>query len=200
MIFNEHNIYIVFRKVKIMGTQDRRIRKTRTILKNSLIELMNEKSVKHITVKELCEKADINRGTFYLHYKDVFDMLEKIEEEFFQELSSIIEVYAKDMSVSKKPFLKELFAFIKENKNFCLVMLSGHGDIGFLKMLQNYLHDTTMKVYGKNTPTAEHYYYFLIYGCIGLIENWLTTNTKESPEEMASLSENIILNGIKQYL
>ena len=61
-----------------MGTQDRRIRKTRAVLKSSLLSLMKEKSVKHITVKELCDKADINRGTFYLHYTDVFDMLEQI--------------------------------------------------------------------------------------------------------------------------
>jgi AcrR family transcriptional regulator len=183
-----------------MGTQDRRIRKTRAILKNSLISLMNEKSVKHITVKELCEKADINRGTFYLHYKDVFDMLEKIEEDFFKELTEIVEVYAKDMSIPKKLFLENLFSFILANKSFCLVMLSGHGDIAFLKRLQNYLHNTIMTSYGKSTSTAEHYYYFLIFGCIGLIENWLTSGTQESPAEMASISENIILNGIKQYL
>ena len=61
-----------------MGTQDRGIRKTRAVLKNALLSLMKEKSVKHITVKELCDRADINRGTFYLHYADVFDMLEKI--------------------------------------------------------------------------------------------------------------------------
>ena len=57
-----------------MGTQDRRIRKTRAVLKSSLLSLMKEKSVKHITVKELCDKADINRGTFYLHYTDIYQM------------------------------------------------------------------------------------------------------------------------------
>ena len=69
-----------------MGTQDRRIRKTRAVLKNALLSLMKEKSVKHITVKELCDRADINRGTFYLHYSDVFDMLEKIEDDMFSDL------------------------------------------------------------------------------------------------------------------
>ena len=59
-----------------MEIQDRRVRKTRAILKQSLITLMKEKSIKHITVKELCEQSDINRGTFYLHYSDVFDLFE----------------------------------------------------------------------------------------------------------------------------
>ena len=50
---------------------DRRVRKTRALLRQGLIGLMREKSVQDITVKELCEACDINRGTFYLHYTDV---------------------------------------------------------------------------------------------------------------------------------
>lgn len=57
---------------------DRRIRKTKTALKNGLIELMLEKNINDISVRELTEKVDLNRGTFYLHYKDIFDLLEKI--------------------------------------------------------------------------------------------------------------------------
>ncbi len=73
-----------------MGTQDRRIRKTRAVLKSSLLSLMKEKSVKHITVKELCDKADINRGTFYLHYTDVFDIEVQIDDFLFRYLDEFL--------------------------------------------------------------------------------------------------------------
>lgn len=56
---------------------DRRVRKTRKLLKECLIRLLKEKRVQDITVRELTDMADLNRGTFYLHYKDVFDLLEK---------------------------------------------------------------------------------------------------------------------------
>ena len=60
---------------------DRRVRKTRRQLRECLITLLKEKKVQDITVRELTDMADLNRGTFYLHYKDVFDLLEKTEAE-----------------------------------------------------------------------------------------------------------------------
>lgn len=63
---------------------DRRVRRTKTLLLQGLIQLMDEKDVKDISVKELSDLADINRGTFYLHYSDVYDMLGQIEESLFR--------------------------------------------------------------------------------------------------------------------
>lgn len=63
--------------------KDRRVRKTKKLLENALAELLSEKPLKSITVREIAERADINRGTFYLHYKDVYDMAEKIQNEIF---------------------------------------------------------------------------------------------------------------------
>ncbi len=58
---------------------DRRVRKTRRQLKECLTRLLKEKKIQDITVRELAEMADINRGTFYLHYKDVFDLMDQIK-------------------------------------------------------------------------------------------------------------------------
>ena len=63
------------------ATVDRRVRKTKKILRECLTQLLKEKKIQDITVRELTEMADLNRGTFYLHYKDVFDLLEQTEEE-----------------------------------------------------------------------------------------------------------------------
>lgn len=72
--------------------EDRRIRRTKRLLIQALTKLMQQKQVNEITVKELTDLADINRGTFYLYYKDIFDMLEKIENEFFGKLEGIIDL------------------------------------------------------------------------------------------------------------
>ena len=66
--------------------KDRRIRKSKEALKNSLIELMKEKPVNNITVKELVLTADLNRSTFYNYYCDIPDMLQKLEMELYNEL------------------------------------------------------------------------------------------------------------------
>ena len=67
------------------STVDRRIRKTKQQLRQSLTALLKEKPIQDITVRELADLADINRGTFYLHYRDVYDLLNQIEEELLGE-------------------------------------------------------------------------------------------------------------------
>lgn len=180
--------------------QDRRIRKTRATLKSALISIMSSKSIKHITVKEICETADLNRGTFYLHYRDVYDMLEQIEDDFFNELTSIIDSHKNEISNTKEPLLEDLFCFTKNNKDFCRVMLSERGDIGFVRRLLEYLYKRMSSLYMENSPKTEHSCYFIIYGCIGLIENWLETDTNETAEEMAILASRLITNGIAPFL
>ena len=66
---------------------DRRVLRTRKMLLEGLTDLLKEKDIKDISVKELADYADINRCTFYLHYKDVYDMLEKIEIEFVDDFN-----------------------------------------------------------------------------------------------------------------
>ena len=61
-----------------MTGKDRRVRKTKTQLKAGLARLLKEKGINEITVTELTEQVDINRSTFYLHYRDIYDMMEKI--------------------------------------------------------------------------------------------------------------------------
>ena len=71
--------------------EDRRVRRTKKLLTQALTELMQQKQVKEITVTELTDLADMNRGTFYLYYKDIFDMLEHIEDNMFQALNEILD-------------------------------------------------------------------------------------------------------------
>ena len=67
-------------------SNDRRIRYTRYALQNALIACMQQKPFNRITVREICETADINRSTFYMHYKDIYELLDEIEEQVYQEI------------------------------------------------------------------------------------------------------------------
>lgn len=69
---------------------DRRVRKTKAQLRAGLAKLMQTKSIKEITVKELVDEVDINRSTFYLHYTDIYQMLESIEDELEGEINQIV--------------------------------------------------------------------------------------------------------------
>ena len=186
-----------------MVNSDRRVRKTKAILRKNLITLMKDKSINSITVKELCEKADINRGTFYLHYKDVFHMLEEIEKELFEEFQH--KLLSHEISPNKadaKPILQDIYTFIAQNSDFCMVSLCERGDMVFVKKIVSLIYEKGYSDWSsifktKDKDLFDKYYSFILYGAIGLIDHWLKNGLKESPEYMAVLTENIILNGLK---
>ena len=186
-----------------MVSSDRRVRKTRDVLRKTLINLMKDKNINSITVKELCEKADINRGTFYLHYRDVFHMLEEIEKELFKEFQEMI--FSHEISPDKadtKPILEDIFTFIAQNSDFSVVVLCERGDMVFVKKIVSIIYEKGYNDWSnifktKDKDLFDKYYSFILYGAMGLIDYWLRNGLKESPEYMAVLTENIILNGLK---
>lgn len=69
--------------------KDRRVKRTKKMIRDALSELMKNKTFEEISVTDITTKADINRGTFYLHYEDKYDLLEQSEEEIIQEINNI---------------------------------------------------------------------------------------------------------------
>ena len=89
--------------------EDRRVRRTKKLLTQALTQLLQQKQVNEITVKELTDLADMNRGTFYLYYKDIFDMLEKIEDELFENLNGIFALRENtEVSEQARPILRDV--------------------------------------------------------------------------------------------
>ena len=108
---------------------DRRIKRTRYLLVHALTSLMLKKSIKDITVKELCESVDINRGTFYLHYKDIYDMLEQTEQGLLEQFEQVFKNYHPDHTPDfPYPLFVEIFQIIDQNSNLCCALLSPNGD------------------------------------------------------------------------
>ena len=107
---------------------DRRIRRTRTLLTNALILLLKTKSFHDITVKELCETADINRGTFYLHYDDIYDMMGQLEIEIVTRFEEVLALHSpEELGSDPNDLLYDLFVFIEEGADLCQALLvRGH--------------------------------------------------------------------------
>ena len=69
---------------------DARVRYTLKMLKDSLLRLLEEKPINKITVKEVCERAELNRATFYLHFSDCFELLESIENDLLRDFETAL--------------------------------------------------------------------------------------------------------------
>lgn len=183
-------------------TQDRRIRKTKLALKEGLLELMTEKTLNEISVRELTEKVDLNRGTFYLHYKDIFDLLEQIEDETFVKFNEIVNSYPTgSLNGDPFPLVRDIFTFLKENTALMKVLLGPSGDPAFIARLKKVIWEGCFEHWefplNKNkTKELAYFYRYTLGGCIGIFETWLQNGLTESPDEMAALVKSIILEGV----
>ena len=200
-------------------TLDRRIRKTRRVIRQCLTELLKTKRIQDITVREISEKADINRGTFYLHYRDIFDLMEQIENELLEELEDVLNHFkASDILSNPALVFTRVFQLVKENSDMVGILIGQNGDINFVNRLKDIVREKCLKDWmelfrpgadrsqkiscgSKNTAlddsAFEAYYSFTVTGCIGLVQYWLDSGLKETPEQLAALVEQIISKGLR---
>ena len=182
---------------------DRRVRKTRRQLRECLISLLKEKKVQDITVRELTDMADLNRGTFYLHYKDVFDLLEKTEAELQDEFNQLVLKHdAVDLKQRPAVIFNEIYSLVYENADLIEILLGEIGDLTFVNRLKKLIREKCLKdwmeVFRTGNPAVfDAFFSYIASGCVGLVQYWLQTGLKETPQQMAKLTEQIITQGIE---
>lgn len=185
------------------NTADRRVRKTRALLRQALIRLMRQKSVQDITVKELCAVCDINRGTFYLHYTDVAQLLHSIEDELLVEFERVLEHLTPESTLSGEapsPAMRSMLELLAENEDLCRVLLCHNGDLAFVEKVKNVVHQRVFDAWGAQFRShglgADYAYAFIVSGCIGMLQYWLEQPQPMPPREMAAIMENMIAKGV----
>ena len=184
------------------SSTDRRVRKTKKQLRLALMELLAEKSAKSISVREMTERADINRGTFYIHYRDVGDLLQRLEDEMADRLTALCKDHKpEDSTWEQFPFLRDLYHFILDNADLCRVLLGPNGDIAYTNriccILRDYfLYDFLSQFYPGDRQRLNHFCSFIVSGNLNLALSWLRDGGQESPDEMARLAGSIIMGGV----
>ena len=179
--------------------ESRKTRYTQMVLKDSFIELMKEKPISKISIRELCEVADVNRTTFYAHFTDQYQLLQSIEDETLSWVKEIIAGFSgkkdRDDFIDN---IEEVFKYLIENRNHIRVLMSEKGDIDFQRNLLTVIYEQcgiwlSNDLYA-DAAKSELYSVFLINGSIGLIQHWLKTGLKETANEMAEIIYNMAYN------
>ena len=187
--------------------QDRRITRSKRALRAALIELMEERGFDGFSVNDLCERADLNRGTFYNHFHDKEALLDTLEDEVMCHLECF-QAQMQNLTVRELlkyrarkrplPFLVELFDYLREQGDFMHAVLGPGGDIRFgprlrdsvcTNLIQSILHE---RYRNDPEPFVRYYVAFYASAYLGVIERWIETGMHESSEEMALIAMRLL--------
>ena len=185
-------------------SHDRRVRKTQTAIKDALITLLEKKRFEEITIQEISDLADVNRSTFYTHFIDKYDLLDKMENEKIDEIRSFLESSKNDDE------LKISESQLRETIDFVINSIGEHLD--FYKLMFNLGKESNLheKLYELLTGHLNHvvndndkigdiqFPYFMSYvsgAGLSLIRHWVEDENRISKEELIQHFYEIVNNG-----
>ncbi|MBB6729856.1 TetR/AcrR family transcriptional regulator [Cohnella sp. CBP 2801] len=193
------------------NTTDLRVVRTQQAIRDALVELIEEKGFEAMTVKDITSRARINRGTFYAHYQDKYDLMTKCEEEIMVRLSKLVkktipsvtsELQHSPPRLAIYPLVIAIFEFLNEHSRFMKAALGTKGDMTFQTRFKDFFRETML---GNRPDVLIHEEeclvpppYFATYvgsAHFGVVQQWLESGRKESPEEMARILTTILVHG-----
>ena len=164
--------------------ESRRIQMTKALIRTALVELMGEKNFERITIKELCERADVNRTTFYLHYADQRSVLNDVKEEVCRKTVAMIA--ASDFS-DPTDFVEQFLKYIKENdRQFRILFMNDEGDSFRFALMDAVAKELLPMLPTSADPQRDAFgLAYLMAGSLSIIIEWMKTNYERSPRDMA---------------
>ena len=185
-----------------INDNDIRVRRTKKLLRKGVAELGKTKSVNKITVKELTDLVEINRGTFYLHYKDVYDLVDSIENELCEEFDQkVLTVTPDDILHRPVDVLETFFDYFKTHRDIINVLMGENGDAKFVYRFGELMNVKILELFKQIFPnmSMERYdfaYNYGKFGYVGILHCWATQYPHLSSREIAEKTLSLNLGGL----
>lgn len=173
---------------------------------NALITLLNKKDFELITVKEICELAEVNRSTFYLHYDNSYDLLketiEAVYKDFFSRFSddgyreiNLKEKSDEELFLITPNYLMPYLEFVEDNRKLFFIMYEKNEMMGAEKTYEKWFKEIFGPILTRFGVSQEEQPFIMIFyleGIIGIINEWLARDCKESKETIISIIQKCI--------
>ncbi|MGN0998337.1 MAG: TetR/AcrR family transcriptional regulator [Faecousia sp.] len=172
-----------------MDNLDNRVRYTKAVLQQALLKILERKNIDRVTIKELCEEAKVNRGTFYLHYATPNDILMEIEQEFIDENMAYFSTYFHEGYEMSQ--LNGLFAYITKNQKIGRILMGKNGNPRFLERIRNMMRPSIVDGWCLEFPNyrrkdLDYVYDFIFSGSMQLILSWIEDDKGMTAAELAN--------------
>lgn len=182
-----------------MMKENRRIVLTKRLLKESILDLLKDHSISKISVKEICENADVNRTTFYNYYTDQYALLNEIEQEALDQTNEFL---SKLKNENAQTDLLEIFLnYIKEDRGIFQILLCNNVDNTFQYKLMDITTNQLKAEFNFNISKAEkeYVYQFVIMGCLSMIQKWVSNDFDQPEHELAELIVKLVGYGTDAF-
>lgn len=185
---------------------DPRVLRTRQLLRDALLDLIREKGFEAITIQDLTDRAQLNRVTFYLHYRDKQDLLTRSMEDMLDELVARAELAPLPDSSSEidrgLEHLVGLFEHVAYHKDFYRIMLGKDGMASFAAQIRSYIEQFVYQRVEAKQAEIRHlhvptniYSRFMAAAYVGVIAWWLENDQPHPPDKMAEWLWHLTLSG-----
>src|ERR1700758_5403738 len=180
---------------------DLRIRRTRSLLSNALVELMQQKSIDKITVQEVLDRATVGRSSFYLHYHDKDDLFLCVLEEGLEMWSTAL-LRKQEKSYRVAP-VAEFFMHVGDAKKLYRALVDSERIHVFFELAQGYFArgiSKRLKDRGLNNLVQSELdarSHALAGTLLSLLKWWLDRGARESPKAMDGLFHRMVWNGLQ---
>ncbi len=175
---------------------DKRTLRTRRQLQKQLVNKLLEKELQHITVRELTEAANINRGTFYLHFQDINDLYQALETSVVNEITGLVQPLL-PLNDSAQVFnvTQSVLRYIQENIEPCQALFRTDGT-AFVRHILIANRPTLKEVWAvfpTQTDVGREYAYdFVVHGFAGIIRKWMDGGMQEHPDMVSIIAQELV--------
>lgn len=182
---------------------NQRAQRTRSAIEQAFFKQAAQLPLQKITVSQIVDDSCISRGTFYLHYRDVYDLAEKICDRSLTELEEdISRCMADDPDPHDFPILQLLFAYVAEHREQAGFIFSKNAPAKTRERVAQLMGESLRKAightYGEMDPTQQPFFQsYVSAGLLGLLENWIAKGCPSDPERMAMLAGTMTTQGIE---
>ena len=183
---------------------DLRIIKTRRTIRNALVDLMSEKELSAVTISELSARAEINRKTFYRHYRTISDVVAELENEILSEFSEIIK-NGNDSLLNIGAVFRDISALVERRRDFFVRLMTYNHDLfnnGKIKAMLRKTLSVSLRKAGAamGEQSIKAVSEFLISGVLALYADWFDNNCEGSLNFITEISVNMATGGLGSFL
>lgn len=188
--------------------EDRRVRKSKRAIKQAFIQLLTENNLDRITIQQISDLADVNRGTFYLNYEDKYALLDEMENEQIEEIKGYVDIRKMDLSTKTSDrfieefankVIKNVITHIEHNIEFYQVILNLERKSQIEEQLAEIVRSNIKHLIGDKDDVfgiPENYYLSYVVGSMmSMIKYWVSDENRVSVEELVNYVSTIASTG-----